>query len=106
MSNRRWIIVLLLITIISAGPMLSTAGAPSRAVPPAPNNVQAEPMDEKIRITWDYPTGFSGEDLVGFILYKGTLPDSVDLIVKNDLGPYELSYTDSTVINGNTYYYS
>ncbi len=86
--------------------IIPAVSTPSReSLPPPPENVTATPQDKMVKLDWDFPLGFTGNDLVGFTVLKGPDPGSVTNIIAS-LGPFEQTYTDDPVVNGQTYYYS
>lgn len=99
-------LMVLSLVLLSCASVINTVAEDTRATPPAPNSVSAEPMNNKISISWDYPNGYDGNTLVGFTLRRGLSSGSVDTVVANDLGPFVLFYVDSSLNNGMTYFYT
>jgi len=101
----RTVIIVLCLVLVSSVIMLDVDAGGSRVTPSAPNSVAAEPNNNMIRITWDFPTGYTGDDLLGFTVKRGRDSGSVNSIVAN-LGPYVISFPDVALTNGITYFYT
>jgi fibronectin type 3 domain-containing protein len=71
-------------------------------VPTVPGNFQATAGDGKIVLTWTAPTSDGGSAITGYKVYRGTTAGNLTLLTT--LGNV-LTYTDSSVTNGQTYYY-
>jgi len=92
-----------------AEPLVNALNAASAAagVPPPPPQVPAAPAlasvsgDGQVSLSWNAPSN-GGSTVSGYVLYRGTVSGGATDFAT--LGPV-LSYTDSSVINGTTYYY-
>ncbi len=103
---RKTAILIICILALSILTTLGAYGEPTRdETPSVPLNVSAAPKDNAVLITWDCPSGLTGDDLLGFTVLKGTTAGSVELAI-NYPGPFMTSYLDEAVVNGNTYFYS
>jgi hypothetical protein len=74
-------------------------------VPPPPQNVEAIPLDGSIRIEWEHPPGFTGNDLLAFSILKGKSESNITNIIESP-GPFVNSFTDDNVVNGQEYFYT
>ncbi|MBN1538839.1 MAG: fibronectin type III domain-containing protein [Candidatus Thermoplasmatota archaeon] len=92
---------------IFAGSFLETgpaAGEPTRRLPSAPRNFTATSMNGQIRLGWDTPLDDGDSSRIGFVLLRG--PDADNLgVLKSDFGPYDFSWTDTGLTNGQYYSY-
>jgi fibronectin type 3 domain-containing protein len=70
-------------------------------VPSAPTMTSATPGNGQVVISWTAPSD-GGSPLIGYKLFRGTT--SGDETLLNTLGSV-LTYTDSSLINGQVYYY-
>ncbi len=105
MRNRYNVIIACILILLTTA-IIPAVSTPSRELlPPPPENVTVTPQDQMIKLDWDFPLGFTGNDLVGFSVLKGPDPGSVTNIIAS-LGPFVQTYTDVSVVNGQTYYYS
>ena len=84
-------------------------GAPSNEVsaipgsrPSAPRNVQANAGNALVTLTWQVPATIGGSAITGYTVYRGTASGALTRLTS--LGDI-LSYTDTAVTNGRTYYY-
>jgi hypothetical protein len=75
---------------------------PTVAMPSAPQNLQATEGDGYVLLSWEPPEVPGDEDLTGYHVLRGTT-SLVDLL--QPLGNV-LTYNDTDVTNGVTYYYS
>lgn len=77
-------------------PQLLITWTPS-TVPPAPQNLTAEPGDAKVMLAWNTVIGAES-----YNVKRSTTPGGPYSTVSS---PSQTSFTDSTVTNGTTYYY-
>jgi fibronectin type 3 domain-containing protein/glucose/arabinose dehydrogenase len=79
-----------------------TSATADTTPPAAPTNVSATPGDARVTLTWNANTE---ADLAGYDVFRGTsLPVSTS---GTPLGtPPSNGYTDTTAVNGTTYYYA
>ena len=90
---------------IGEGPKSNEASAtPSApATPPgAPQGLSATPGDTTVSLTWSPPASDGGSPITNYKIYRGTASGGETL--KATIGNV-LTYTDTTVTNGVTYYY-
>ena len=67
-----------------------------------PQNLQAIPGNGQVGLTWQPPTSDGVSPITGYQLYRGTASGSLTFLVEVS---NVLSYTDTTVTTGVTYYY-
>jgi len=70
--------------------------------PSAPQNLRATRGDTIVTLTWAAPATDGGSPITNYTIYRGTSPGDESL--KAEIGD-ELTYTDTGLINGQTYYY-
>jgi hypothetical protein len=70
--------------------------------PNAPKNLQASPSAGQITLTWDPPDSDGGMPITNYVVYRGT--SSGGLAFNVELGVV-LTYVDTGLDNGETYYY-
>ena len=74
----------------------------SATVPGAPQNFAAMAGNGQVTLTWQAPSSSGGSTILNYIVYRGTSTGTgIQLANLGDV----LTYTDDTVINGQTYYY-
>src|SRR5437773_1930450 len=79
----------------------ATPNAP--ATPPTqPQNLAATPGDGHVDLTWDPPANDGGLPILEYRVYRGTTSNQESFLASAGLS---LTYTDSSVTNGRTYYY-
>jgi fibronectin type 3 domain-containing protein len=71
-------------------------------IPSAPTLVSATPGDSEVVLAWTAPLSDGGATIESYHIYRGTAAE--DLAPLADVG-VALSYADTAVINGQTYYY-
>ncbi len=83
------------------GPASETIVATPAAMPAPPSDLTATGGDQQVVLTWTAPMEWADSNILGYRIYRGN--DSQDLQL------YDVStdatYTDTEVINGQTYYY-
>ncbi len=72
--------------------------------PGAPQGVNVEVGDGKLRVRWGPPMSAGGGQLTGYRLYRGDHRDS--LVHLLELVPQATEYEDTGLSNGNSYYYA
>src|SRR5207248_10026071 len=73
------------------------------ATPPAgPQNRPATPGDGHVDLTWDAPANDGGLPILEYRVYRGTSSGGESFLASAGLS---LTFTDSSVTNGQTYYY-
>jgi len=70
--------------------------------PPSGPSIAASAGDKRVVLTWQAPASNGGSAVSGYKVYRGTTPGGEALLAT--LGNV-LTYTDSNVTNGQTYYY-
>ncbi len=91
---------LVLPTLTSTGSLKSNTNIVINTVPTAPTSLTATNGDATVPLSWTAPTGYFGT--VTYSVYRGTASGSQTLIASS---LSTTSYSDTTVINDQTYYY-
>ena len=79
------------------------SATPSSAISPsAPRNVSAGAGDSYVLLTWNAPLSNGSSAVTNYNVYRGTNSTSLSLLIT--VGGV-LSYNDTSVVNGQTYYY-
>ncbi|MEI5907549.1 hypothetical protein WAK64_10810, partial [Bacillus spongiae] len=96
--KQKFIILFLIFSIILGGVQLVSA-----EVPENPDSIEltATPGNNQVTLEWDKVEGATH-----YLVGRSTTPGESSLIISDPLEPTTLSYTDSTVENGVTYYYT
>jgi fibronectin type 3 domain-containing protein/C1A family cysteine protease len=82
---------------------LTTSFASSGStVPGSPRSLQASAGDSRVTLSWSAPLDDGGSSITQYRIYRGT--SSYSLSLRTSVT--STSYTDSSVTNGNTYYYA
>jgi len=90
---------------VGEGPRSNEASATPTAPagpPTAPQGLGASPGDATVTLTWSAPSSNGGSPITNYRIYRGTSSNGETL--KTTIGNV-LTYTDTTVTNGVTYYY-
>src|SRR5213080_3617904 len=90
---------------VGEGPRSNEASAPPTAPagpPGAPQGLVATAGDATVTLTWSAPNSNGGSPITNYRIYRGTSSNGETL--KATIGNV-LTYTDTTVTNGVTYYY-
>jgi len=74
-------------------------------VPDPPTNLTANGGNAKITLNWTAPVNNGGSNIDGYLVYKGTSPLAMSFY-RNVLPTSPLTFVDTTVTNGVTYYYN
>jgi titin len=72
-------------------------------IPTDPQNLQASYSDSQVTLTWEIPNDDGGSAVTEYVIYRGTSASGPFTNVGNST---ILSYIDSTVTNGITYWYN
>lgn len=75
---------------------------PTITAPTAPQNLQATASDGQVVLDWTVPTSDGGASITNYKIYHGTTSGGETLLTT--VGNV-FTYTDSSVTNGQTYYY-
>ncbi|NLX46554.1 MAG: hypothetical protein GXY70_00045 [Euryarchaeota archaeon] len=84
------------------GPFSNEVSVMTGSAPSAPRNLQATTGNATVTLTWEAPETDGGWDITGYKVYRGTSEGSETLLIT--LGDVT-TYTDSAVVNDQTYYY-
>ncbi len=87
---------------VGEGPQSVGASAIPQAVPGQPTNLQAIAGDAYVNLGWEPPLSNGGSAITSYTIYRGVSSGTESLITT--LGAV-LSYNDTTVTNGQEYYY-
>jgi len=90
---------------VGEGPRSSEASATPIApttVPGAPRDLGAVAGDATVALAWSSPSSDGGSAITNYKVYRGNISGQLSLLATL---PNVLSYTDSAVTNGQTYYY-
>jgi fibronectin type 3 domain-containing protein len=91
------------VNAVGVSPQSGEASAtPQATVPSAPSGLVASAGNGSVMLSWTVPNSDGGSGITGYNIYRGTSPGSET--------PYATSvtssFTDSSVTNGTTYYYT
>ncbi len=90
------------INSVGEGPFSDEASASPAKVPSAPTITSAEPGDAEVALQWTAPSSNGGATITGYKVYRGAVSGGETLLTT--LGNV-LLFTDTSVINGQTYFY-
>ena len=96
---------------IGMGPtQIQPGGAPPAAAPPV-TNLAAVAGDTSVALTWTVPASMDGSETAAVKVVRSetgfiTDPTGVNSIHADSSYPFETGWTDTSVVNGTTYYYS
>lgn len=79
----------------------AAASLPSTILPSQPQSFRGEPADKSVALTWAPPS--HSPSLQGYVVHRGTSSGSYTF--QKALGPTTLTWTDTGLSNGVTYYY-
>ena len=90
---------------IGVGPMSDVVNATPSSIPGAPRNFTAGFVDIAVHLRWSAPEDTEGAVAVtGYFIYRGT--DRVQMDRLDEVNETTLSYTDTNITFGRTYYYA
>jgi titin len=72
--------------------------------PSAPRDLTAVSGNAYVQLAWLAPTSNGTSPLTGYAVFRGTSPGDINYLV-DTVGPTVLAYNDTSVTNGQTYYY-
>ena len=78
-------------------------GGGGNTVPGAPTNLQATAGNGYVVLTWSAPSSNGGAAITGYNIYRGTTSDGESSLTS--VSGSVLTYNDTAVTNGQTYYY-
>ncbi len=87
---------------VGEGALSTEVSATPATVPSAPQGLTATPGNVQVSLAWSTPLSNGGSAITGYKVYRGTSPGGESLLTT--LGNV-LSYVDTAVTNGQTYYY-
>jgi titin len=92
-------------TSLQSGEASATPTAVTATVPTAPQSLTATGANGSVSLSWSVPSSNGGSSITGYNVYRSTSPggEGSTPLKTNVSGT---SYTDSTVTNGTTYYYT
>jgi fibronectin type 3 domain-containing protein len=96
------------INAIGEGPISVTVNATPQAVivptvPTAPQDPQTSSGEGYVLVTWAAPSDDGGSDIISYNVYRGT--ETTNLSLLTSVPGAQISYNDTSVENGQTYYY-
>ncbi|MDD1747706.1 MAG: fibronectin type III domain-containing protein [Methanomassiliicoccales archaeon] len=91
------------VNVIGEGGASSEVSSLAVALPSAPASLQAVKGKSSVSLTWNAPTDTGGGSITGYVIYRGTSPDSLSKLAT--VGAV-LKYTDSSLPKADTAYYS
>ncbi len=74
-------------------------------VPSAPQNLQASATSGSVTLTWDPPASDGGSQILLYKIYRSTTQGGSYTNIANTSDGTTTTYTDTSVVNGQTYYY-
>lgn len=89
------------------GNVVVIQGSSSYAItaPSAPQNLQAAGGDGQTSLTWAVPSSTGGSEIFYYNVYRGTTPNGEGSSKIGSALPPHVSYKDTGLTNGQTYYY-
>jgi fibronectin type 3 domain-containing protein len=88
---------------VGLGPNSTRVSATPQNPPSMPQNFALNPRNGQIELTWSTPLSDGGSTITGYKIYRGVGTDQTTLLTTTGV---ILSYTDSGLTNGLTYYYN
>jgi parallel beta-helix repeat protein len=88
---------------IAGGASVDQLPLVQKAEPGAPRNLGATPGNAQVSLQWIAPADDGGSPITKYTVYRGTSSGSLSFLANLDV---VLSYLDTVVANGQTYYYA
>lgn len=89
------------VNALGEGPMSGEASATTFDVPGPPRSLAISTSDSRATLSWNAPIYLGGSPIIGYNIYRGTIPGSFSRIAANVTSPFQ----DNGLTNGQTYYY-
>ncbi len=90
------------VNAVGESPPSSEVSATPVTIPSAPQNLGANPGDVRVVLAWQAPSSDGGSPITNYSVYRGTSSGGeTQFKILDEV----LSYTDTAVTNGATYYY-
>ena len=91
------------LTLAGEGSLSIVASATPFGPPGPPISIEAILGDSEVRLSWSAPENDGASDIEGYVIFRGTsTADLTELVQLGDV----TSYLDTSVTNGQTYYYT
>ena len=88
---------------VGDGEMCIEVSATPVGIPSAPQHLEAIPGDSTVELEWSAPDDDGGSMITAYRIYRGTTSGSLSFF--DDVEGDTLSYTDTGLTNGQTYFY-
>ena len=94
------------VNVVGVSPQSNEASAtPQATVPSAPASLVASGANGRVALSWAVPASDGGSPITGYNVYRGTSPGGESATPVATSVPSN-SFTDTSVTNGTTYYYT
>ena len=87
---------------VGEGPPSNEVSATPATVPGTPQSLSLDPGNAQVILTWSIPTSNGGSTITGYKVYRSTTETGTFSLVASPSGT---TYTDSSLSNGQTYWY-
>lgn len=88
------------------GAVSNEAFAVPATVPSAPQGLAATGGNSQVSLSWSAPSSSGGSAITGYNIYRGTSSGGEGTTPLTVVSRNSLSYTDTSVVNGQIYYYT